>query len=342
MFGIGLDYQIIKLIASGALSFLSASLFSRLFIPLAFKIGAVDRGEGERRMHREPKARIGGFAIYVACLVGAVLSPDDAVLLPMLVGGGAIVIGGLTDDIRGVTPIQKLLIQVVAGWLALGAGAPLLSLRAFSFLPSVLREIAESGLSLLWIVTLCNAFNLIDGLDGLCAASASGSIGTMLLFGAGEGNGALIFFAATLGFLPHNLRPARLFLGDSGSMLLGLSVALLTLYGAKDGTEVAPLILVVAYPLFETVFSAMRRILSGRDPFAPDRGHLHHRLCDGGLSHGGASAVLSLLHLGACALSLTVGIAGWGLAAVISLLLLTFATVFVIIMARNQKRPKGA
>ena len=342
MFGIELDDKIIKLIASGALSFLSASLFSRLFIPLAFRIGAVDRGEGERRMHREPRARIGGLAVYVACLIGASLSPGDNILVPLLIGGGAIVIGGLVDDIRGVTPIQKLIIQAAAAWLALGAGTPMLSPRMLGFLPSVLLEIAELGISLLWIVTLCNAFNLIDGLDGLCAASATGSIGALFLLGAGEGNGTLIFFAATLGFLPHNLRPARLFLGDSGAMLLGFTVALLTLDGAKGGMGIASLILVVAYPILEIVFSTLRRILSGRDPFTPDRGHLHHRLVDGGLSHGAASGILSLLHLGACALAATVGAAGWGSAAVISLLLLTFASFFVIIMARDQKRPKGA
>ncbi len=342
MFGIELENQIIKLIASGALSFLSASLFSRLFVPLAFRIGAVDGGVGERRMHREPRARIGGLAVYAACLLGASVSFNDDLLTPLLVGGGAIVLGGLIDDIRGVTPIQKLLIQAAAGWLALGAGAPALTLNTLTFLPYAIREAVEYGTSLLWIVTLCNAFNLIDGLDGLCAASASGSIVALLLLGAGDGNGALIFFAATLGFLPHNLRPAKLFLGDSGAMLLGFAVALLILDGASEGVRAAPLSLIVAYPLSETVFSATRRIFSGKDPFAPDRGHLHHRLCDGGLSHGGASTLLSLLHWGFCSLALTMGTAGWGVAAAISLLLLTFSSVFVIIMAKNVKRPKGA
>ena len=342
MFGIELDDQIIKLIASGALSFLSASLFSRLFIPLAFRIGAVDRGEGERRMHREPRARIGGLAVYAACLIGASMSPGDNILVSLLIGGGAIIIGGLVDDIRGVTPIQKLIIQAVAATVALWTGAPVIDLGNVFFLSDRVRTAAECLISVLWIMTLCNAFNLIDGLDGLCAASVSGSIGALFLLGAGEGNGALIFFAATLGFLPHNLRPARLFLGDSGAMLLGFTVALLTLDGAKEGMGIAPLILVVAYPIFETVFSAMRRILSGNHPFTPDRGHLHHRLVDGGISHGGAAALLILLHWGLCALAVTVGLIGWGTTSRLSLLLLTFASVFVIIMARNEKRPKGA
>ena len=336
-----LKNQIIGIISSGALSFLSASVFSRLFIPLAFKLGAVDRGGGGRRMHVTPRARIGGICIYAACLLGAFLSVSDRLLPPILIGGGAAVVLGIIDDIRGVTPVQKLIIQVISAWLALGTGVPIPALVSMDAPPVFLGNVIQTGAAVLWITLLCNGFNLIDGLDGLCASSTLGSILALMALN-GEFGGALIIFAAILGFLHHNLRPARLFLGDSGAMLLGFAVAILTLDGASRGVGTIPLLLTVAYPVLETLFSAVRRIIAGRHPFAPDRGHLHHRLCDGGLSHGGASALLCLLHWGACAVAVMLEVTGWSLAAAISFALLTFALIFVIIMAKNVKSPKGA
>ena len=338
----GIKDQIIILITSGALSFLSASLFSRLFVPIAFAIGAVDRGIGERRMHREPMARVGGVCIYAACILGATVAGGGELFSPLLLGGGAIVLGGLWDDIRGVTPVQKLIIQGAAGSLALLVGTPVFRFDMLTELFPRMGGILEYGASVLWLILLCNAFNIIDGLDGLCSMSAVGSICALMVLTGFQSTAGLIFLSSVLGFLPRNLRPARLFLGDSGSMLLGFAMGVLTLDGTSRGVEPLYLMLIVAYPILETLISALRRWLSGNHPFAPDRGHLHHRLCDGGLSHGGAAALLSLLHSGLCALAVTISADGWSGLAVVSLLLLTFALIFVIIMAKNVKSPKGA
>ena len=334
-----LKISTIIFIASGALSFLSAPLFSLILIPVAKRIGAIDVPRDDRRMHTRPVARIGGVAVFIAFLLGAglflsVCRPfftDDTALFAraIIFGGGVIILGGLADDIYKLGPWQKMLYQALAAVVAVSFGV----------------RIAEGAagvlLTLFWCVLLTNAFNLIDGLDGLCASS--GAFALLALFAASGGHELLtvLLLSATLGFLPLNLRPARLFLGDAGAMLLGFSLAVISasIFRASPSPNTAAAILLIfAVPLFDTAFAATRRILKGKSPFSPDREHLHHRLVDAGLSHGRASLLLSLLSGGFSALGSTVATVGASFEGLILSFLLIFPSASVIMMGKRKKR----
>ncbi len=295
--------------ASGALSFVSASVLSLALIPFAYRIGAVDGGVGERRMHKDKKARIGGVAIYLAAALLGTLFARGEELYAFLIGGGIIILGGLADDIYTLSPWQKLLYQAFA---------------ALSVLPYT-----KCGFfGVVSAVALTNAYNLIDGLDGLAAGCAASALIALFFIGDEMSIFTLILIGATLGFLAQNLYPARLFLGDSGAMLLGFSLSVL----APRDVAFSASHLVFFLPVFDVAFAIMRRTLSGRDPFSPDRGHLHHRLVDSGLSHFAASAILTLISFGFCAAAVLIDEVGITLISLISLFLLIFSFLSVILI----------
>ena len=326
-------------IASGALSFLSAPFFSLALMPFASRIGAIDVPHDERRMHTRPVARIGGVALFIAFLLGCgafllfcrPFFTESTVFLArrVIFGGGVIILGGLADDAYGISPWQKILFQALAALVAAAFGATLFDgwLGAAGFI--------------FWCILLSNAFNLIDGLDGLCTRVAAFCL-VALLSVSGYEPLFVILLAALLGFLPLNLRPARLFLGDAGAMLLGFSLAVLSasiLRGSPSFIPALSISLIFALPLFDTSFAAFRRILRGKSPFSPDREHLHHRLVDGGLSHGRASFLLSLLGGGFASLGALIFNVGASQIGFILLILLIFASASVIIIA--MAKPKS-
>lgn len=297
----------------------------------------MDVPKDARRMHTRPVARIGGVAVFLSFLIGgAMLSvfclpffTDDTrtLLLALAVGGGVIVLGGLADDIHTLSPWQKILFQVLAATSATACG-----IRLFDGAPGVVGFI-------LWSVLLSNALNLIDGLDGLCGGVSASVLIAFLSILSGEG-ATLILLSSLLGFLPLNLRPARLFLGDSGAMLLGFSISVLSaraFYSFPSVNVAAALLLILALPLFDTTLAALRRIAKGKSPFSPDREHLHHQLVDAGLSHGRASFLLVMLAGGFSSLGTTVFFTGFSFASLILSILLIFPTASVIMMGKRRR-----
>ena len=279
-------YNIIPFIMAATCAF----ALSPLCLPLARRLGAVDVPSDSRRMHRRPTPRLGGLGVFFAF---AITSPffGGEELLPLLSGGGVIVSSGILDDVYGLTPRQKLGFQTAAGGAAVAFGAR--------------SPFGEGWLSVLaalfWLILLPNAFNLIDGLDGLCTRTAMCASAALLAV-SGEASAAALL-GALAGFLPFNLRPARMFLGDTGALFIGFALGVLSLDTA--GRMSAPewilfSSLVFALPLGDTVFSFFRRLIRGGDPFRPDKGHFHHRLVDAGFSHGRASLLLSLSSLALC------------------------------------------
>ena len=352
--GFEVTKSIIFFIMIGVLAFASTPLLCVALLPLARRVGAMDVPKDERRMHQVPKARIGGVAVYLSFLIWGslflVLCPDmmsvdqSKLFWGGVVGGGVIVLGGFLDDTSGITPIGKIAWQVAAaigGLWSIGALDGSKNDVAFSFFDGLgnANFLLISCAKIFWCVLLSNAFNLLDGLDGLCAASASFCLLTIFLFSGGNAYAVLLLMVATLGFLCLNLRPALLFLGDSGSMLLGFSLALSSLFVAEkafNATQIFATGLTVFVPVLEAVFSASRRVIKGRNPFAPDRLHLHHRLCDAALTHAEASAIISLLIGGFCAAGFTLWQTGFSTIFFISLGILIFAFGFVIIMSVNH------
>ena len=232
-------------------------------------------------MHRRPTPRAGGLALFPAVILAFALS-GSGLFLALTVGGGLMIAAGISDDVIGLSPLHKLSAQASAALLTLVIGKELL-------LPSS-ASVAQMSFAFLWIVTLTNAFNLIDGLDGLCAGV--GAVACIFIFAVSEKVEALILLAAIVGFLPFNRHPAKGFLGDSGAMLIGFFTAVLSLpmlFNGGGAKGLLSAVMIFALPLFDTVFAFVRRILSGSSPFLPDRKHLHHRLVDSGLFHSSVS-----------------------------------------------------
>jgi UDP-GlcNAc:undecaprenyl-phosphate GlcNAc-1-phosphate transferase len=304
-------------IAAFAMSLLIAALLTPRLRRLAERRGLFDHPNDARKIHRRVIPRIGGVAIIVAFyvpFVGLMLSePTGQSAYPLLVGGILIGALGLYDDLRGAGAGLKFTVEfaVAAGLYYFGyrieqismPGGPLdLGLLAFP-------------VTLLWIVGVINAMNLIDGLDGLAGGIALCAISTNLVLSWVRGEPVMVLSMASLagavaGFLFYNFNPASIFMGDTGALFLGYVLAVSAIQThQKSSTAVSLLIpmLVLALPITDTALAMARRALSGRSMFTGDLDHIHHRLLNKGLSHRNTVLVLYVtsLLLAGVALSLS-------------------------------------
>lgn len=296
---IGLLYTI-GFIVSLAIALIMTPLVKKF----AFKIGAIDK-PNHRKVHTRIMPRLGGLGIYAA-FVGAffavspfipegLLRPRDVNMInALLVGGTIIIILGALDDRFELSAKVKLLGQIAAACVVVFGFDVHIDLVNVPF-GETMQPIAEwigIPLTILWIVGVTNAINLIDGLDGLAAGVSGISIATIAVMASLMGFQPVILLSTLLlggivGFLVFNFHPAKIFMGDSGSLFLGFSLATLSLLGFKQVTIVSfvtPL-LIIGVPLSDTFFAIVRRWVHKRPIFAPDKGHLHHRLRDLGFSH---------------------------------------------------------
>ena len=259
---------------------------------IAYKIGAVDVPTDGRRMHKKPIPRLGGLAVFVAFVVSALVYCEmTPVLLSLLLGGLMIVIIGMIDDVFRIKPYAKLIIQLIA------AVFPIMEGVTIDFF-SVGGQTFELGMwskpiTLLWILLVTNAVNLIDGLDGLsCGVSAICSFSLLLVtltFGQSLNSVLLcaILAGACLGFLPYNSNPAKIFIGDTGAMFLGYTMSVISISGVFKVHATLSFLIpmsIFGLPLFDTIFAVFRRLLHGQAPWHADRGHIHHRLIDLGFN----------------------------------------------------------
>lgn len=282
----------LNIIAALLSAFVLSCLASPLAIRLAFKIGAVDRPE-ERKVHTHTMPRVGGTAIFLSFLVCLLLILKVSGPFTGLVYGACLIfLVGLLDDIFRLSAWVKLLGQIAAAAVAVHFGV------AMHFVASPFNGALDLGflsipLTLLWIVGVSNAINLIDGLDGLAAgvsAIAAAAMGIIALI-KGQPEFAVVAFtlvAAIAGFLPFNFYPAKTFMGDSGSNFLGFTLGCLAIIGmTKSATLISLLVPVVilAIPILDTFSAIIRRMYNKEPIFLPDRDHLHHRLMALGMSH---------------------------------------------------------
>lgn len=286
---------------------------------LAFKIGAVDVPKDNRRMHNHPIPRMGGLAIFFGFILSALIFvPLSTPVRGMLLGGVIIVILGIFDDIYALPALPKFFVQIAAALVAVLMGNQIDILsnpNIFSSEPYWVLGIWSIPISGLWIVGITNAVNLIDGLDGLACGVSTISSMTMLVIAltVAEPDTALLMAAlagACIGFLPYNLNPAKIFMGDTGSTFLGFILATVSIDGLFKSYAIisfAVPFLMLGLPIFDTCFAIFRRVSHGQSPMAPDRGHIHHRLIDMGFSQKQAVAVLYIISaiLGLSAVVLT-------------------------------------
>lgn len=307
----------------------TAAVVTFLLIPLVIRVsprlGAVVEPD-ERRVHTRPTPTAGGVAMIVGVVAAAVVAfllPefDDVMaarteMLGVVLAAGVIWSVGFVDDVREISPPAKVAGMVLAGSIMSLTGVSILVFRVPFFDVLFLSTDWSFFITVVWVVMMANVVNLIDGLDGLAAGIVAIASATFLLYALQLGDegvldpanpGALwaaIALGVCVGFLPHNVHPARIFMGDGGAMLLGLLMAASTMsVGGRTGEEFsgqayfffAPIfipLVILGVPIFDTVFAILRRTVRGRAAFGADKEHLHHRLMN--LGHGHRRAVLIL------------------------------------------------
>jgi len=269
----------------------------------ATKIGAIDVPGEARRTHDHPIPRMGGLAIFLGFILSVVLFVKiDTQIRGILLGSVVIVVTGAIDDIISLKAWVKFIVQVAAAGIAVLHG---LRIEVFTNPVQVGAGYFNLGafsvpVTILWLVAITNSVNLIDGLDGLaCGISAiSGVMMLIISLLVAQSNVAALLAAlagACIGFMPYNMNPAKIFMGDTGALLLGYVLATVSVVGMfKTYALISFLIpfLVLAVPFFDTAFAFIRRILKGQNPMKADRGHFHHRLIDMGLNQKQAVAIL--------------------------------------------------
>jgi UDP-GlcNAc:undecaprenyl-phosphate GlcNAc-1-phosphate transferase len=288
------------------LIFLTALALSLIFTPIAIKlapkIGAIDIPKDNRRMHTKAMPRFGGMAIYIGTIVSMlVFMPLDTGTLGVIAGGTLMFIVGVIDDLKGMPAKVKLLCQIVCAFILFQFSVRIEFISdpfggGYFYFPWIVSLIV----TIVWIVGITNTINLIDGLDGLAAGVAciaSISIAYVaFIHGRMEVAMAMLAIAgASIGFLPFNFSPAKIFMGDGGSLFLGFMLAGLSVMSpVKSATMVATIVpvLVLGLPIFDTAFAILRRIVNRRPIMEADKGHLHHRIMDAGL--GQRRTVLTL------------------------------------------------
>lgn len=283
-------------VLAGVGALLVALVLTPLVQEGARRYGWIARPSADR-WHDEPVALLGGIAIFGAVVAGGVGSGALATYAWPVWLGGALIFGtGLADDLLDIQPEAKLVAQIVATALLLYAGHAFW--RGGPFWVSI-------PLTFLWVIGITNAFNLIDGLDGLASSIGVVAATALALIGGVIGQTGLATVGATLagaslGFLVYNAKPARIFMGDCGSLFLGYTLAVVALGVQSTGEPVTGTlvpVVVLAVPIFDTTFVTVTRILGGRRVTKGGNDHTHHRLVRLGLSERGA--VLALSGIGA-------------------------------------------
>ena len=282
----------IKLLLAFIISMATAIAVTPLVIKLAHKIGAVDK-PSERKVHQNVMPRLGGLAIFIAVIAGYfVAGLYEAKITGIMVGALIIIVLGIIDDKYEISAKIKLLGQILAACAVMGSGLTIDVLN-IPFIGVFELGIFSYVITLFWILAITNAINLIDGLDGL-SAGISSIVFASIAFLAFTGDKmliltlSLILLGSTLGFLFHNFYPAKIFMGDTGSMFLGYAISILSLLGLYKSVTlfsfVVP-IMILGVPIFDTSFAIIRRVVNRKPISVADKSHLHHRLLALGLKH---------------------------------------------------------
>ena len=329
-------------------------LFVLAIIPfikkVASHVGAMDIPDS-RKVHNKPMPRLGGLGIYMGFLLGYILFGAMSLRMnAILIGSFIVIVTGIVDDIKPIPAKVKFLFQIIAASVVAFYGKILLQdLSAFGFYINF--GIFSYPITILFIVAIINCINLIDGLDGLAAGLSSIyfiTIGIVaVLWKNSFGLDAIITFimlGATLGFLFHNFNPAKIFMGDSGSMFLGYMIAVIALLGFKNvtlTTLLAPICL-LAIPIMDTFFAILRRIVNKKPISEPDKQHLHHQLLSFNLSHRNVVLViygLDILFASAMLVYMLYdAVVGIVMYAILFIIILIFVMKTNIIVDHNKKK----
>ena len=268
-------------------TFLASVILVPIMKKLAIYIGAIDI-PNERKVHKIPMPRLGGLAIYGAFLLGYILYGEITTqMLSILIGSFIILLVGVFDDIKPIKARYKFLVQIISALIVVIYGQVYFTEISILGFTISFNIIISYILSTFFIVAISNAINLIDGLDGLAGGISSIYFLTIFIIAIilNRMTGldftlTLIMFGSTLGFLIYNFPPAKIFMGDSGSLFLGFMISVIALVSYKVATLTSLIIpiVILAIPIFDTVLAMFRRILKGENIGVPDKEHFHHQL----------------------------------------------------------------
>lgn len=284
-------------------------ILTRIIKLISFKIGAVDR-PGERRINTKTMPSAGGLSIFLAFSFALLwefrtMIPFNFVW-PILLGATIVVITGLLDDIFELSPMQKLIGLTFAAleiYFVAGIKISTVTIPYFGFIDLGWFALP---MTLIWILAITNAVNLIDGLDGLASGVSIISLTTIgiisYFFLPNFVEVPMVIFtliAAIIGFFPYNFYPATIFLGDTGALFLGFMISVLSLQGLKNATFISVLtpMFILGVPITDTVYAMIRRKFNKQKISSADKMHLHHRLLSLGFSHRGTVLTIYALAL---------------------------------------------
>lgn len=310
-----------------AAAFLVSLAVTPFAIKLAKKFNIVDI-PNQRKVHTTPTPRMGGIAIYAGFVVGALLlGVYTRQMAALLIATTIVMVTGLVDDMKGISPKLKLLGQLVASLVLVKAGF-WLEFITNPFSGGII-DLGWWGIpiTVIWLTGISNTINLIDGLDGLSSGvSVIAAVATAVVcVSQGEMLAAIlagVLAAAACGFIPWNFHPAKTFMGDCGSLTLGFVLGALALMGLSKGATVVSVFIpfiILGVPVFDTFFAIIRRLFLKKPIFEADKMHLHHSLLAMGLSH--VQTVLTIYFMALV----------MGLCAVLMAVLTSFQAVIVLI-----------
>lgn len=334
------------LIITLIITFFSALLLTPYVKKFAIAIGATDK-PNYRKVHQKIMPRMGGLAIFLAFLIGFAISrPEDSQASAwwIVVGAFIIILTGAFDDRFELSPKLKLAGQIAAAAIVVVLGNVQVNFINLPFGGTVEFGYFSIPLTIIWIIAITNAINLIDGLDGLAAGVSSIALITIsgMAFIKGDmfvATIGAILLVSILGFLRYNFHPAQIFMGDTGALFLGFMISVLSLMGFKNVTLISLIIpiIILGVPISDTIFAIIRRLVNKQPLSAPDKSHLHHCLLRLGFSHQQTVLIIyalaSLFGLAALIFSMSTQ---WGAIIVITILLLAVELIVEAIGLVNK------
>lgn len=308
---ISLTFALLALVISLCVSLIVTPIAQRI----ANRLGIVDYPDNHRKLHRQPIPRCGGIAILATLFISfcsiVIVYPDKWIQLvkdwpravSLGIGSAAIVLLGIADDRFGLRGRQKLAGQILVCLSIIGFGFAIDDIQLFGW--HIDLGLLTWPITLGWLLLCINSTNLIDGADGLCSSIGWISFAAVTAISIHTGNQTEGIISASmagalLGFLFYNLPPAKVFLGDSGSMLIGLILGVVTMrswFSEESPLSITIPIVLMSIPLFDSIMAILRRRLTGRSVFTVDRGHLHHNLMRHGIRNRALVGVVTLLCL---------------------------------------------
>lgn len=293
----------------GLVAILLSALLTPIITRLARRFGLLEY-PNERRVHKKPMPIGGGIALFLAFWLALLFTGNWASgMWGLLVSSALVLITGLIDDLRGLSPLAKLGGQLVAGLVLIASGTRI------EFVTNPMGGMLYLSwwsvpVTLLWLIAITNIINFIDGLDGLAAGIVAIACAPMVGVALAMDQPfaallAVVLAGSVLGFLPYNFNPARIMMGDAGALFLGFMLGAISVEGALKGPTAIAIgvsVLALGLPILDTLFAIMRRLRAGRPFYKADRGHVHHRLLDLGYTQRqavvglyAASAALSMV-----------------------------------------------